>query len=64
MLCPGSPNTRLSNAVEEKTSSNSESLASHTLDRLRPIPVITITCDVGDSNQCGAEKFHTSNPDC
>lgn len=66
MLCPGSPNIRLANAVEEKTSSNLESLSGHVLGRSCPIPVIiTTTCgDAGDDNQCGAEKFCTSNPDC
>lgn len=64
-MCPGSPNIRLSNAVEEKTSSNLESLNGHALDRLCPIPIITSTYgDAGDDNQCGAEKFCTSHPDC
>ncbi|KAM9543044.1 protein ECT2 isoform 1-T1 [Guaruba guarouba] len=66
VLCPGSPNICLSNAVEEKTSSNLESLSGHVLDKSCHVPVIiTTTCgDAGDDNQCGAEKLCTSNPDC
>ncbi|KAJ7401381.1 hypothetical protein BTVI_96708 [Pitangus sulphuratus] len=64
VLCPGSPNIHLSNAAQEKTSSNSESLNGHALDRPCPIPIITTTCaDAGDNNQYGAEKFCTSDPD-
>lgn len=64
MLCPGSPNSHLSNAVEEKTSSNSESLNGRALDKSCPIPIIITTCGDAEDNQCGAEKFCTSNPDC
>ncbi|XP_050164043.1 protein ECT2 isoform X4 [Myiozetetes cayanensis] len=64
VLCPGSPNIHLSNAAQEKTSSNLESLNGHALDRPCPIPIITTTCaDAGDNNQYGAEKFCTSDPD-
>ncbi|XP_040469085.1 protein ECT2 isoform X1 [Falco naumanni] len=64
VVCPGSPNTHLSNAVEEKTSSNLESLNGHALDRLCRIPIITITCGDAADNQYGAEKYRASNPDC
>lgn len=65
MLCSGSPSSRLSNAVEGKTSSNLESLNGHASDRSCPILIITTTSgDTGDNNQCGAEKVCTSNPDC
>uniref|UniRef100_A0A8C4U8A6 Epithelial cell transforming 2 n=1 Tax=Falco tinnunculus TaxID=100819 RepID=A0A8C4U8A6_FALTI len=64
VVCPGSPNTHLSNAVEEKTSSNLESLNGHALDRLCRIPIITITCGDAGDNQYGAEKYCASNPDC
>ncbi|XP_037262852.1 protein ECT2 isoform X3 [Falco rusticolus] len=64
VVCPGSPNIHLSNAVEEKTSSNLESLNGHALDRLCRIPIITITCGDAGDNQYGAEKYCASNPDC
>lgn len=44
MLCPGSPNSRLSSAIEEdRTSSNLERFNGHALDKSCPIPIITIT---------------------
>ncbi|XP_056214687.1 protein ECT2 isoform X1 [Falco biarmicus] len=64
VVCPGSPNIHLSNAVEEKTSSNLESLNGHALDSLCRIPIITITCGDAGDNQYGAEKYCASNPDC
>lgn len=65
MLCPGSPNIHLSKAVEEKNSSNLESLDGRASDSSCPLPIITATCgDAGDDNHCGAEKFCASNPDC
>ncbi|XP_058277910.1 protein ECT2 isoform X3 [Hirundo rustica] len=62
VLCPGSPNTHLSNAVETKASSNLESLNHHALDRPCAFPVITCA-DAGDDNQRGAGKFCASDPD-
>lgn len=56
MLCPGSPNTHLSNAVEAKASSNLESLNHHALDRPCAFPVIACA-DAGDDDQRGAGKF-------
>lgn len=65
MLCPSSSNIHLSNVVEEKTSSILESLNGRALDRSCPISIIITTCDdAADNNQCGAEKFRASNPDC
>uniref|UniRef100_A0A674HAW7 Epithelial cell transforming 2 n=1 Tax=Taeniopygia guttata TaxID=59729 RepID=A0A674HAW7_TAEGU len=64
VLCPGSPNTHLSNAVEAKASSSLESLNGHALDRPCAFAVITATCaDAGDDNQHGAGKFCASDPD-
>ncbi|XP_068056403.1 protein ECT2 isoform X2 [Anomalospiza imberbis] len=64
VLCPGSPNTHLSNAVEAKASSNLESLNGHALERPCAFPVITATCaDAGDDNQRDAGKFCASDPD-
>ncbi|XP_030311902.1 protein ECT2 [Calypte anna] len=65
VLCPGSANIHLPNAVEEKPSSNSGSLNGHALDRSCPIPIIITTCgDAADNNQCAAAKICTANPDC
>ncbi|XP_064241326.1 protein ECT2 isoform X2 [Passer domesticus] len=50
VLCPGSPNPHLPNAVEAKASSNLESLNGHALDRPRAFPVVTATC--ADAGGC------------
>ncbi|XP_039569451.1 protein ECT2 isoform X5 [Passer montanus] len=64
VLCPGSPNPHLPNAVKAKASSNLESLNGHALDRPRAFPVVTATCaDAGGDNQCGAGKFCASDPE-
>ncbi|KAF2975730.1 hypothetical protein EK904_014044 [Melospiza melodia maxima] len=64
VLCPGSPNTHLPNALEAKASSNLESLNGHALDRPCAFPVVTATCaDAGGDNRCGAGKFCASDPD-
>ncbi|KAL9844879.1 protein ECT2 isoform 9-T12 [Geothlypis trichas] len=64
VLCPGSPNTHLPNALEAKASSSLESLNGHALDRPCAFPVVSATCaDAGADNQCGAGKFCASDPD-
>ncbi|XP_038002399.1 protein ECT2 isoform X3 [Motacilla alba alba] len=64
VLCPGSPNTHLPNAVEAKASSNLESLNGRALDRPCAYPVVIATCaDAGGDNQRGAGKFCSSDPD-
>ncbi|KAM7013621.1 protein ECT2 isoform 1-T1 [Passerculus sandwichensis] len=64
VLCPGSPNTHLPNALEAKASSNLESLNGRALDRPCAFPVVTATCaDAGGDNRCGAGKFCASDPD-
>ncbi|XP_058667883.1 protein ECT2 isoform X2 [Ammospiza nelsoni] len=50
VLCPGSPNTHLPNALEAKASSNLESLNGHALDRPCAFPVVTATC--ADAGGC------------
>ncbi|XP_039569448.1 protein ECT2 isoform X2 [Passer montanus] len=50
VLCPGSPNPHLPNAVKAKASSNLESLNGHALDRPRAFPVVTATC--ADAGGC------------
>ncbi|XP_058699985.1 protein ECT2 [Poecile atricapillus] len=58
VLCPGSPNTHLSNAIEAEASSNLEGLNGHALDRSCSFPVTAATCaNAGDDNQRGAGKF-------
>ncbi|XP_033372631.1 protein ECT2 isoform X3 [Parus major] len=58
VLCPGSPNTHLSNAVEAEASSNLEGLNGHALDRSCAFPVTAAICaDAGDDNQRGAGTF-------
>lgn len=65
MLCPASTTICLLNTVEEKNSSNLESLNGHGLDRLHPTPIVIITaCNDAGDNQRGAGKFCTSTPDC
>ncbi|XP_036245096.1 protein ECT2 isoform X3 [Molothrus ater] len=64
VLCPGSPNTHLPNALEAKASSNLERLNGHASDRPCAFPVVTATCaDAGADNQGGAGKFCASDPD-
>ncbi|XP_050834045.1 protein ECT2 isoform X5 [Serinus canaria] len=64
VLCPGSSNTHLPNALEAKTSPSLESLNGHALDRPCAFPVVTATCaDAGDDNQHGAGKFCASDPE-
>lgn len=64
VLCPDSPNSHLSSAIEEeRTSSNLERFNGRALDKSCPIPIITTTCGA-DDNKCGAGKLCMSNPDC
>ncbi|XP_065604107.1 protein ECT2 isoform X1 [Cyrtonyx montezumae] len=62
VVCPGSPNSHLSNAIEEKKTSSNLERWCHALDKSCPIPIITTTC--AEDNKCGAGKLCMSNPDC